>query len=509
MLQKAIAFVQLQPIAFLVLVATMRLIFLAANGLDLLGDESYYWDWSRRPDWCYFSKPPMVAWLIGVFTYLMGDSTFVVRLPAVILGSIFLYYFFCTARLLYGEKTAAFALLVILATPINLLANFLMTIDPPLYCFWIMSLFYLIQGIFEEQKQAWWRAGFSTAAAVMSKQVALFIPVMAVVFVFAHPVLRSRYKLQIAYYLLPVFVAISILFIWNMQHHWVMFGHSQGHFANHEGDNLLKHLQHARDFWFYQLLLINPAVFVAVLITGVIALIQFSTLSLQQRFLWLMGPGLLLTILLLSFTRKMQGNWPMPFYFAAILLLLDMWRYENRKRFWHWALGVGFTMVLLTSTLPLVLGLFNLQKTRWDPTNRFKSWQPVAAQIYDMRYAVQSDLENTFTVALGHRSIASQLAFYLPDHPKVFRFQPSGIIESQYEVWGGPSNYIGKNAFIIGKVPVAQLPVQLTTAFASVRLLGQINDPNRIGEVFYLYFAEHLNEWPLKPLIDAEVNSNE
>ena len=44
---------------------SLRVSFLFINGLDLIGDESYYWDWSRRLDWCYYSKPPMVAWQIG------------------------------------------------------------------------------------------------------------------------------------------------------------------------------------------------------------------------------------------------------------------------------------------------------------------------------------------------------------------------------------------------------------------------------------------------------------
>ena len=45
---------------------------------------------------------------------------------------------------------------------------------------------------------------------------------------------------------------------------------------------------------------------------------------------------------------------------------------------------------------------------------------------------------NSFVVALGHRYLASQLGFYLPDHPSVFRFETSGQMVSQYEGWDTP-----------------------------------------------------------------------
>ena len=45
--------------------ASAHLAYLAlACPLDLAPDEAHYWDWSRRLDWCYYSKGPLVAWLI-------------------------------------------------------------------------------------------------------------------------------------------------------------------------------------------------------------------------------------------------------------------------------------------------------------------------------------------------------------------------------------------------------------------------------------------------------------
>src|SRR2546423_1254830 len=57
---------------------------------DLAPDEAHYWDWSRKLDWSYYSKGPLVAWLIRAALELFGDlairltgtATPAVRLPA-------------------------------------------------------------------------------------------------------------------------------------------------------------------------------------------------------------------------------------------------------------------------------------------------------------------------------------------------------------------------------------------------------------------------------------------
>ena len=56
----------------LALTTVFRLAYLLSVPLDLAGDEAYYWDWSRQLDWGYFSKPPMVAWIIAIFCRTIG-----------------------------------------------------------------------------------------------------------------------------------------------------------------------------------------------------------------------------------------------------------------------------------------------------------------------------------------------------------------------------------------------------------------------------------------------------
>ena len=82
--------------------------------LDLAPDEAHYWDWSRHLDWSYYSKGPLVAWLIRASCELVGDwseqhtgsLTFAVRLPAVLCGSLLLVSLYVLTVQVFGQPPA-------------------------------------------------------------------------------------------------------------------------------------------------------------------------------------------------------------------------------------------------------------------------------------------------------------------------------------------------------------------------------------------------------------------
>src|SRR5215467_3958242 len=102
--------------------AAARLAYLALDcPLDLAPDEAHYWDWSRHLDWSYYSKGPLIAYLIragcalaGSWSRgLTGSEMLAVRLPAVVCGSLLLISLYILARQVFhrpGLGTAVVAL---------------------------------------------------------------------------------------------------------------------------------------------------------------------------------------------------------------------------------------------------------------------------------------------------------------------------------------------------------------------------------------------------------------
>ena len=88
----------LWALGIIALSLAVRLWFVASGQLDLVQDEAQYWDWSRRLQWSYYSKGPLIAWVIAFWTHLFGDTELGVRMGAVVnatLAQILLWYGVC------------------------------------------------------------------------------------------------------------------------------------------------------------------------------------------------------------------------------------------------------------------------------------------------------------------------------------------------------------------------------------------------------------------------------
>jgi hypothetical protein len=122
-----------------VAITTLARLVVAAR-LPLSGDEAYYWEWSRRLSFGYYDHPPMVAWLIALFTF-GAKSTLLIRLPFVVCGlgcAIMLFLFAARAASATGGATAA---LLISLVPFSILAFTVASPDGPYLFFWSLSLY--------------------------------------------------------------------------------------------------------------------------------------------------------------------------------------------------------------------------------------------------------------------------------------------------------------------------------------------------------------------------------
>ena len=55
----------------LVFITLIRIYSLFVSPIELSVDEAQYWHWSQNLDFVYFTKPPFIAWTIGLSTKLL------------------------------------------------------------------------------------------------------------------------------------------------------------------------------------------------------------------------------------------------------------------------------------------------------------------------------------------------------------------------------------------------------------------------------------------------------
>lgn len=482
-------------VLFIILV--FRFSYIWISDYDLVGDESYYWEWSRRPDWCYYSKPPMVAWIIGLLTWALGDSMPVIRLGAVLLGTAFLAVFYHTAKAFYSASAASIALLLLLATPANAIANLIMSIDPPVYVFWIATIYYLHDALFAAKTKNWWLAGIMTGLACLSKPVALLLPLLLLLYLLGQAPTRRFLTREYGYYLLPVIISFIPLLIWNAQHDWITVQHSQSHFAS-QGFDLQQRALAFSSFMGLQLLLLSPITLLILLAVCGYSCLKYLQFSVPHRLLICMGPVPLLGIIGLSLVQKVQANWPMPFYFTTLILLSGCLAEGTWQKWFKPAWMTGFAMVVISYALPLIIHLLNLSGTGFDPASRLKGWQDFATQVNSIRQRALGNNQDAFLLVDDHRYLVSELAFYLPEQPVVFRLPDAGKIDSQYELWPSPSNYLNKNGLIISKSNPQQLQEKIGNLFTELILIDSISTiaGNKNKQQYYIYLAINLQIWP-------------
>ena len=105
-------------IVFLVCIGLFRIFYIQNGPLELSPDEAHYWEWSRRLDLSYYSKGPMIAYLIRLGTSFFGDTVFGIRIMAVVfstLSSILLYFL---GKRIYGEKAGLLSALIMQVIPL-------------------------------------------------------------------------------------------------------------------------------------------------------------------------------------------------------------------------------------------------------------------------------------------------------------------------------------------------------------------------------------------------------
>jgi len=117
-------------------ITAARVALLWFNQTDLFVDEAQYWFWGQELAFGYYSKPPMIGWLIRAVTELAGsDAAHWVRLPGPILHGITALILGAVAARIAGPRAALVAALVYVTLPMVALGSLLISTDTVMFPF--------------------------------------------------------------------------------------------------------------------------------------------------------------------------------------------------------------------------------------------------------------------------------------------------------------------------------------------------------------------------------------
>lgn len=514
--------------AFWILLAVLlvaRIVYAATVPMPLSPDEAYYWDWSRQLDYGYYSKPPLIAWIIAAATALGGTSELAIRMPAVLFGTALLVPIFFLGRSIAGAKTGFFAAVLMAATPAQVAMSVLMTIDAPMLCCWSFALWSFWE-LNERAKSgrpiALWltMAILSVGIGLLAKQTMIgFVALAGFFLLISH---QDRRGLLQGWSW--TFAILSLLFLapvvyWNSQHGWITVQHTSEHFGAKTFD-LTKRVVMALESYGSQAGVVSPITWIMVLASLAVSTWNWRRLSSAGKYLWAFSAPPLAAVFVLCVMQRVQPNWPAPFYIAG-LVMAAVWLVRPSAllvsaapiattseepiaapRRLGWSLACGVACALLVAAAPYILVAAGLQGTKLDPTARLNGWRELAQQLDEIRAQIP-DGKELVLVSATSRPAVSAFAYYLSDHPRVYRWNPT-TIDSQHDLWGGPRDASGRDLLVIVQDGPGA-PPPLAAAGRTSEPLGQIQVEigNGRQRIYHLWRINDLTDWPDTRLMTA------
>lgn len=89
---------------FVAVLTAARIIALVFSPLELGGDEAQYWAWSQALAFGYFSKPPLIAWVIAFSTAIFDNAEWAVRLSAPLAHAVAALFLLLASKAIGEDK---------------------------------------------------------------------------------------------------------------------------------------------------------------------------------------------------------------------------------------------------------------------------------------------------------------------------------------------------------------------------------------------------------------------
>lgn len=305
----------LGPAAALVgAVTAARIAALAFDRTDLFVDESQYWLWGQNLDLGYYSKPPLVAWLIRAVTELAGsEAPFFVRLPGAVLHGLTALILAAVAARLLDARAAVWTAATYVTLPMAALGSLLISTDTVMAPFFAGAILMYLRAATGRAGAAM-LAGVLAGLAFLAKYAAVYLLLglgLAAVLV---PALRIGPRAALA--LVAAFAATILPnVLWNLSHDLTTVEHTMDNvgWVRGEGRAGLNPAGLA-EFLLAQFAVGGPVVFAAILWGYV------RPGGSGPRALALLSAPPLLIVCVQALLDKAYANWAVSAYFAGTVL---------------------------------------------------------------------------------------------------------------------------------------------------------------------------------------------
>ena len=419
----------------------LRLLWLASGATDLYPDEAQYWLWSLTPDWGYYSKPPVIAWLIAATTHLAGnDNELSVRLAAPLLhfGTAIMIY--QLALRLYDARVAFWSSVVYVTLPGVWLSAIIMSTDAPLLLCWSVALYAFIRARAPGSERWWWLVGAASGFGLLSKYAMAYWMISALLFLCIYRDER-RHLPRFAMAVVVALLIYSPNFFWNWAHGFVSYHHTE---ANAALRGPLFHPDKFLAFFGSQFGVFGPVLFGTMIVIAVLA--HRTLKDRRAAMLAFFALPTLAMMLVVSFLSRAEPNWAAPTYVSATVLVVAFLLAEMpRILVWGSVALHVVAAVALAEAKPLTRLVGYDLPGKYDPLHRLEGWRQLGTTV--SRLLAENPGTHLMT---DDRELQAALIYYVQPHPfDSLKWNGEGGIHDQFDLTAQPEKFVGQNFLLV------------------------------------------------------------
>ena len=400
-----------------------RLFVLYHIHIDLHVDEAYYWGWSKHLSFGYYSKPPMIAWVIHLATLICGDNEICIKSPSLILYLLTSIIIFKIAKELFDdEKIAFFSGITFITLPLVSFYSMVITTDSVLLFFYSLTLLFFIRAIKRDKTIDWVFAGIFGGFGLLSKYNMILFVLSVIIYLILCK--KEEFKKKNLYIAMLIAVAIYIPnLIWNYHHDFITFKHTK---EISEINRTLFHPKHLLNFILAQFGVFGPVFF------GVLLFLIFKPYlkNCKYKLLYSFAFVFLGVISLQALLTRAFANWASATYIAGTILVIAYLIEKNRINLIKIGIAINLIAAIIFYHYHDIAKILNIQLTsKIDPYKRVLGWREVANKLKPI---IQ---KYNYTLMFDDRVLMAEMIYYLK--PNAFNsgmFNPSKKIKNQYDM---------------------------------------------------------------------------
>jgi len=447
-------------VALVAAVTVVRLAVIAGQPAPLSMDEAQYWIWSRDPVFGYFSKPPLLAWLIAAVTAVCGDGEACVRAASPVLHAATAVTVYGIGRRLYDVRVGAWSAATYVLLPGVSFSALIASTDVPLLLCWAVALYALIAALDEGRRRWWLLLGLAAGLGLLSKYAMLFFALGVAVLALWDGAARAAlgtWRASLAALLALALFAPNLA--WNAAHGFVSFRHTA---ANMNLGAALLHPTEALEFLGAQLGVFGPILFVVLVVAA-----WRAPAARAEKLLLAFSLPILAVITAQALLSRAHANWAATAYVAGTVLAAA-WAVRAQRVVWLRAsLALHLAAATVLYNYDALAQLFGVTLTRkTDPGLQARGWDAAGA----WSSALQRQHPGV-RFLFDERRTMTELIYYTRPHPlNAEMWNPAGKADNHFEMTSGLGRARGESFIFVTR---RARPDDVLAAFAAATPLGR------------------------------------